>query len=269
MAQNHRWILRGTQAVVALSAALFFLLGASPAWSQTTLTLMGWNIRAQGATSTWPDSSTEIISYLSSSGADIICLQEINSSAVDEMENSILGSQYDFYEGDSDNPILINNSLSLGGVFSSPSGVGRCSPGTVAAISLLSGSSFEIYNSHFCFDNDGINPDENFLDGRRLRMIAAPTSSDWIVAIGDLNSNSFLNPNTISYLLNFGFRDTWADVTGNPLPKRDVEWILVNDAMVNGALNILNTTDDDSCTASTSDGKCSDHRAFFVDIELP
>ena len=90
--------------------------------------------------------------------------------------------------------------------------------------------------------------------------------SQMVVAIGDLNTSHGFNPDTISNLLSSGFIDTW-EHTNNPLRKPDVEWILVNAALLGDAL-VSNTSADASCSAETADGNSSDHRAFFVDIEF-
>ena len=87
-----------------------------------------------------------------------------------------------------------------------------------------------------------------------------------ILAPGDLNTSPRFSPETIDKLLSSGFIDTW-EHTQNPDPKPDVLWILANEALV-GAASLSNARADDSCSANTSDGSCSDHQAFFVDIDF-
>lgn len=257
---------------IALISVLVLLLGSSagpaePALAAagrepTKLTLMGWNIRGQGQNQTWGVARESIVAYLLESGADIIALQEARRAVVDMMADPALASRYDFYQTASDNPILLDKSLPLTVSDDQASGVGLCSEGTVFTIRVPSSeSSFRLYNNHFCFDQ------RNATDGSDLVKAADPASSgQMVVAIGDLNTSPRFNAGTISNLLSSGFIDTW-EHSNNPDTKPDVEWILVNAALLGDAL-VSNTSADASCSAPTADGNCSDHRAFFVDIEF-
>lgn len=253
---------------MALISVLVVSLGSSepaPAAAgrtPTKLTFMGWNIRGQGQNQTWDAARESIVAYLLESGADIIALQEARRAVVDMMADPALASRYDFYQTATDNPLLIDRSLPLTVSDDQPSGVGLCSEGTVFTIRVRSGeSSFRLYNNHFCFDQ------RNATDGSDLVRAADPASAaQMVVAIGDLNTSPRFNPDTISNLLGSGFIDTW-ERTDNPETKPDVEWILVNAALLGDSL-VSNTSADASCSAPTADGNCSDHRAFFVDIEF-
>ena len=240
-----------------ISVVFALLTVGTGAAEGTTLRLVEWNIRG----GTWNQAGREIMDYLLESGAGIIAIQEARRAINDLMTDPAFSDRYELFQPGSDNPILVDRSLGLTVSGDGPSGVGTCSEGTVATIELPGGASFRLFNSHFCFG------DGNATDGDDLLRVADPANSpEMILAPGDLNTSPRFSPETIEKLLSSGFVDTW-EHTQNPDPKPDVLWILANEALVNGA-SLSNTRADDSCTANTSDGSCSDHQAFFVDIEF-